>query len=379
MRRILFVDHTPFVGGAQLVIAQHVRHLDRTRFTPLMACTPTVPSLVELYRSVGAEVHFTPLPRLKVGSPAVLPRMAHAAWRLRRLVRRERIDLVVANTSRAAYVASLGLAGTGTPLVWWVRDFYFGRGLFRLLQRRAQRIVCVSRAIRDFYGGAEDARFEVVYVGNDLYRRVEEVPEARVREERARWGFGPDDVVVGFMGRLVADKGVEDVIAAAEEAHRRHPRLRLLVVGSGGAQEGDVEAKVRDEVARRGLSFVVFAGYQSDEALYYRLLDVFVLGTRNHEPYATSVVQAMMAGKPVVATATGGTPEIVEDGKTGLLVPPRAPGEMARALEMLLDDPELAARLARTGRDLALRQNREEVTTAQVERLYEEVLAAAGA
>jgi glycosyltransferase involved in cell wall biosynthesis len=149
--------------------------------------------------------------------------------------------------------------------------------------------------------------------------------------------------------------------------------VKLLVVGTGSGQQGDVEARVREAVAVKGLSYVRFAGYQADEALYYSLFDVFVLATRTGEPYATSVVQAMMAGKPVVATATGGTPELVKDRETGMLVPPSAPGEMAAALRALLEEPGLAERVAAAGRDCVMRNNREEVTTARMERLYGEL------
>jgi len=216
-------------------------------------------------------------------------------------------------------------------------------------------------------------RFEVVYVGSDLYRRAAKVDDERIRAERARWGLSPEDVVVGFMGRLVEEKGVEDVVAAVQEVHRTHPRVKLLVVGTGSHQQGDVEARVREAVAVKRLSYVRFAGYQADEALYYRLFDVFVLATRTGEPYATSVVQAMMAGKPVVGTATGGTPELVRDRETGMLVPPSEPRRMAAALRALLDEPGLAERVAAAGRDHVMANNREEVTTARVERLYDEL------
>lgn len=373
MKRILFVDHTPFVGGAQLVVADHIRHLDRSRFTPLMACTPTVPALTQRYRAAGAEVFYTPLPRLRVRSPMAVARLLRAALALRRLIKRERADIVVANTSRAAYVASLATRGTGVPLVWWVRDFLFGSTAFRLMSGAPARILCVSQALRDFYGGRDDPRFRVVYVGSDLYRRLGEVGDERVRAERERWGFAPDDVVMGFMGRLVEEKGVEDVVAAVEQVHRRHPRVRLLVVGTGSGQSGDVESRIRQAVAVRGLSFVRFAGFQSDEALYYRLFDLFVLGSRIPDALPTSVVQAMMAGKPVVATATGGTPELVRDRATGMLVPPSAPREIAAALEALLEEPGLAERVAEAGRAYVMEHNREEVTTARVERLYDEL------
>ncbi|MDQ3388056.1 MAG: glycosyltransferase family 4 protein [Gemmatimonadota bacterium] len=373
MKRILFVDHTPFVGGAELVLAEHIRHLDRSRFTPMIACTPTVPFLLELYRSVGAEVHLTPFPRLRGKSPLTLPRLMHAAWRLRALVRREGIDLVVSNTARAAYISSLALAGTRVPLIWWVRDFLYGQRWFQLLWRVPRRIVCVSHAIRDYYGGTGDGRFSVVYVGSSIYRQIGELTEVRVQAERARWGIEPDELLVGFMGRLVAEKGVEDVVEAIAEVHRRHPHVKLLVVGTGGNQEGDVEKKVRRAVDEGGMSFVTFVGYQAEEALYYSMFDIFVLATRTGEAFATSVVQAMMAGKPVVATATGGTPEIVRDHDTGLLIPPGSPREMAEALKALVEDRELASRLAQAGRDYALGNNREEQTTAQAELLYGEV------
>lgn len=379
MKRILFVDHTPFVGGAELALAEHIRHLDRRRFTPVVACTPTVPSLVERYRAAGAEVHFTPLPRLRAKTPLVLPRLAHAARALRGLVCRERIDLVVGNTSRASYIASLALAGGRVPLLWWVRDFDHGKGWFRLLGRVPRRIVCVSESIREFYGGRGE-RFPVVVVGNDLCNRLGEHPAAAVRAERARWGLEPEDTVIGFMGRLVEGKGPQDLVAAVAALAREYPRLRLLLVGTGRGQEGDVEERLRREVMERGLEPVVtFAGFQADEALYYQMFDVFAHTSRFREAMPTSAIQAMMAGKPVVATATGGTPEVVRHRQTGLLVSPGEPAALAGALRELLENPGLASTLASAGRENALARHREEVTTGQVEEIYDSVVQAGGA
>lgn len=285
------------------------------------------------------------------------------------------MDLVVANTTRAAYLASAALLGTRVPLIWWVRDFLYKRRLFSLLSRSADRIVCVSRAIRDYYGGDGDKRFEVVYVGSRLHERLEGITEKQLEEERRRWGVGPEDIVIGFMGRLVADKGPQDVVAAVEQLHQRHPNVKLLVVGTGSGQEGDVESDVRRLIRERKMgSYVVTTGYQSNEALFYSLFDIYVLSTRTDEPFATTVVQAMMAGSPVVATATGGSPEIVTPGETGLLVPSADPNALAEALCQLIENRELASRMARQAREFVLEFNREEVTTSQVEKLYEEVL-----
>jgi glycosyltransferase involved in cell wall biosynthesis len=375
VKRVLFVDHAPIVGGAQLVLATHIEQLDRKRFTPLVACTAAVPFLVERYRAAGAEVHVVPMDRLRERSPRVVGRLLRSAGHLRRLVERERVDLVVSNTSRAAYVASLALVGTGVPLVWWVRDFLFGRRIFRALRSVPRAIIGVSGAIRSYYGGDGDDHFHVVWVGSDIHRRLDSVTREAIDRERERWGIRPGEIVVGFMGRLVAEKGPEDVVAAVERLQSTFPHIRLLLVGTGHGQEGDVEDRLREEAARRGLGFVSFAGHQRDEALYYSLFDIFVLSTRSAEPYATSVVQAMMAGKPVVATATGGTPEVVRDGVTGLLVPPASPDRLADALERLVRDPALAASIAAAGRAAVMEHNREEVITAQAERIYERAVA----
>ena len=374
--RILFVDHTSIVGGAQLALAQHLRALDRTRFRPFVACTNAQPSLIALYREAGADVHIVALPRLRRFDPLVLARLGRAAWSLRALVRRLESDLVVANTSRAAYTATLALAGAQVPLVWWTRDFLFNRRLFRTFFRTAAKIFCVSDAIRRYYAGAGDPRFEVILVGSGMHAELQQLDLAAVRAERERWGYTSDDVVVGFMGRLVDEKGAEDVITAVAALQPNDARLKLLLVGTGKGQEGDVEERLRALVTERGWSFVTFAGFQTAEATYYRLFDVFVLATRTAEPYATSVVQAMMAGTPVVATSTGGTPELVRDRETGMLVPPSRPDLMAQAIARLAADPELRRHVTESARADVMHHNREAVTTGHAERCYEEILVA---
>ena len=315
--RILFLDHAPIIGGGQLSLAEHVRLLDRTRFQPLVACTAAAPALLALYRDAGAEVHVIPLPRLRRVHPLVLPQLVRSVRALRRLVRELDVDIVVASTSRAAYIATLGLTRANVPIVWWVRDFLYNRLVFRLLSPRATRIICVSEAVRAFYRGENDPRFAVIVVGSTLYRALAGLDDRDVQAERTRWGFSRDDVVVGFMGRLVEEKGPEDVIAAVADLHQRDPRVKVLIVGSGTGQLNSVEERARELVARRGWSFVTFAGFQSDEALYYRLFDVVVLASREHEGYGMSAVQAMMARTPVVPPPSAALPNWCGIGKLG--------------------------------------------------------------
>jgi glycosyltransferase involved in cell wall biosynthesis len=371
--RILFIDHGDVVGGAQLSLAEHLHALDRRRFEPIVACGAGAPATV--YRETGAEVVLFPLLRLRTLDPRLAWRLLSTVFGLRRLARRVRPDIVVASTARAAYAAKLALWGTGFPLVWWVRDFMYERRVFSVLAPGVTRIICVSEALRRFYSGAGDQRFSVIVVGSTLHRALDSVSAGAVSAERARWGFGPDDFVIGFMGRLVEEKGVEDVIEAVATLHRDDSRARLLVVGTGNGQLNTVEERARDRVAAKGWDFIRFAGFQGNEALYYRVFDAVVLASRQHEGYGMSAVQAMMAGTPVVATAVGGTPELVRDRDTGLLVPPSAPERIAGALRELLGDSALRARLVTAARREVMTNNREEVTTARAERLYHEILA----
>jgi glycosyltransferase involved in cell wall biosynthesis len=376
-RRVLFVDHAAIVGGAQLSLAEHLRTLDRDRFVPLVACTDALPALLDLYRHAGAEVHVLPLPRLRQFNPLVLLRLMMSAFALRRLARALDVDLVVAGTSRAAYIAAVGLIRARIPLVWWVRDFFFNRAVFRLLAPAVTRFFCVSEAVREFYRMRGDSRFDVVVVGSTMHQALDALDEREVEAARIRLGFGDGDAVVGYMGRLVEEKGPEDLVAAMVDLHRQSVPVKLLIVGTGRGQKNDVEARMRALVAERGWSFVTFAGFQQNEALYYRLFDMLVLPTRTTEGYPMSIVQAMMAKTPVIASAVGGTPELVADRETGLLVPPSSPRRIAGAVVELIENSALRERLVRSAYAKVMKENREDVVTRYAERLYAEILAGA--
>ncbi len=374
-KRILFLDHALIVGGAQLALWDHIRHLDRTRFEPQVMCSGAVPALIEQLRHQRVRTHLVDWPRLRRPTPTILASVVDVGRRLRDVVRDEKIDLIVANTSRTAYVAAAAMFRSPTPLIWWVRDFDFGRTLFRLFARVPRRIIYVSRALRSYYGASEDSKEAIVYVGNDLYEKLAAYSPEHVQSARARCGAKPGDIVVGFMGRLVEGKGPQDLIAAIAMLRPEFPNLRLIVVGTGKGQVGDVEERLRRQVADGGLGDVVhFAGYQAEEGLYYQMFDVFVLSSRYQEAMPTSVIQAMMARRPVIATRTGGTPEIVRDGETGLLVPPSEPRALAEALRRLLRGRETAVRLATAAYTQVMTHHRQDAVTRRLEDVYDSVL-----
>lgn len=374
MTRILFVDHTPFVGGGQLVLASHIAALNKTKFDVHVACTDDVPELPERFSHAGAVVHTLPMSRLR-GNPFMgIVKLLHSSWRLRALIKEQHIDLVVANTSRASYITSMAVIGTSVPCIWIVRDFLYNKRLFDMLYRIPKKIVGVSKAIVEWYMPIGDPKAIVLYVVSDLYKDLQLISQQDVSNERHKYGFGDDDFVVGYMGRIVEEKGAQDVALAVETLSEQYPQLKLLIVGTGNGQENNIEPQLRSVVEEKGLSSIIqFAGYQLNQALYYSMFDLFVLATRDHEAFATSVVQAMQAGVPVIGTSVGGTPEIIIDQQTGLLYTPGDTAALTAAISKVMSDKTLVKLWTDAARQKALALNEEDLARKSEEIYIESV------
>jgi glycosyltransferase involved in cell wall biosynthesis len=165
-------------------------------------------------------------------------------------------------------------------------------------------------------------------------------------EERKRWGLAPDVPVIGYVGRLEEKtKKLTHLIEAFAHLRRSKPEAVLLIVGEGP------DRKMLDTLfLRRGLSdAVLFVGAQKDVEKVYPLMDVYVQPSVS-EGFGLSLLEAMASGVPIVATLTGGIPEVVADRETGILVPPGNPLAMAKAMDDLISDANLARTMGNSGR-----------------------------
>ena len=209
-------------------------------------------------------------------------------------------------------------------------------------------------------------------------RRVHVIPNAVIpvsvdRETRARlragWGFGPADVVVGCVANYKRSKGLESVVAAAGQLRATVPELRYVLVG-----EGPLRARLEDQIESLGLgSVVVLNGRADDARLLYPAFDVAVQASET-EGLPNVVLEAASAGLPIVATAVGGTPEVLSDEESGILMPDATPERLAAALLRLARDPALRDRLgdAARARSMAFSAGRLAESTAA---LYERLIA----
>jgi glycosyltransferase involved in cell wall biosynthesis len=310
--------------------------------------------------------------------------------RLVSLIREFRPQILHTHTAKAGTVGRLAavLAGPARPPIV-VHTFhghvlrgYFNpasnavfRGLERALARATTRLVAVSPEVRDelvALGVAPTEKFSVIRLGLDLESRV------RARgddggELRSLLGIPPSAFVVGWIGRMTAIKRVPDVLAAFARLRARGIDARLCLVGDGPDREL-VERRAHELGISRETLFV---GYQREIGPYYGLFDVLLLTSANEGTPAVAI-EALAAGRPVVATDVGGVGDVVSDGVDGILIREGDVEAAASALERLARDRELARRMGATGSGLVTQRYSVARLVDDVDALYRSLLAEAG-
>jgi glycosyltransferase involved in cell wall biosynthesis len=216
----------------------------------------------------------------------------------------------------------------------------------RTLAHSTDALIACSDSVRQHIAeqvGVPVGRITVILNGVDAQRFA----RADRLAARAALDLPPDAPVIGIVGRISEQKGQEEFIRAAALVRREFPQARFLVVGS--ADDAALLHKAEALVAELGLDGVVrFTGHLGDMPTVYAALDVLAAPSR-WEGFGLMLVEAMAAGRPIVATAVGAIPEVVVDGETALLVPPRDPPALAQALLALLRDPTRASEMGRKG------------------------------
>jgi len=271
-----------------------------------------------------------------------------AAWRLSRVLKVLRPDIVHAHDPRGVAMAALALsmstrAGRARLVASRRVDFHLARNaLSRWKYRQVDRFICASEAIRQMLirDGIDKARAVTVHEGVDL-ARVAAAPPADLHQEFWLPHHAP---IVGNVAALVPHKGQRYLVEAAADVLRHEADPQFVIAGDGELREA-----LADQIRHRGLSkHVMLAGFRPDVLSLHKAFDVFVLSSVT-EGLGTSLLDAMACGKPIVATNVGGIPEVVADGETGYLVPPRDHRAMADAIVRLLRDPALRSRLGSAG------------------------------
>ena len=344
------------IGGAEVHVTALSDRLRARRHEVTVVC-PRGRPLVGVLAARGLRVKD---PRtLGKLDPAMLLRLV--AW-----LRRERVQIIHTHLSTASLLGSLAARIAGIPAVATVHGLNT-----RTCFNWAHAIIAVSNAVKQHLvaqGMAPD-RITVVHNGVDL--RVASRPDEgpSVRE---KWGLPAGARALITVGRLTPTKGHRDLLEAVSQLVRdpRWRDLRLLVVGTG-----ELLPHLKREAQRRRLAErVIFVGFQRDVLPFLQAAQVFVLPSIQ-EGLSLSALEAMALGKPVVACRVGGTPEVVVDGRTGLLVSPGRPEELAAALEALLADPDRARAMGEAGRQRVRQAFDFEQMVSKIEAVYRRLIA----
>lgn len=275
-----------------------------------------------------------------------------AAWRLSRVLKQLRPDVVHAHdphgVAMAATALSIAAPTPRPPLVASRRiEYRIAHNSFsRWKYSQVDRFIAISRAVRDrlVADGVPASRVDVVHEGVDV-ERVAALPSGNVH---AVLFLPTGSPIVGTIGALVAQKDHHTLIEAAARVVRDVPDVRFVVLG-----EGELRGALEEQIRHRHLERHVFlAGFRADVLQLMKDFDVFALSSIQ-EGLCTSLVDAMAARKAAVATAVGGVPEVVEDGVTGLLVPARDHEALAERIVRLLTDPKLRRRMGDAGLERA--------------------------
>lgn len=385
-RRVMYVCHHARLSGGEISLLNLLRRIDRTRFKPIVLSGSDGPLLDKL-SEIGVQTIVLPLAptvadtrKDSLGTSSIARfgaawQVVKYIWRLRRTIRRQDVDLVHTNTLKAAVLGGIAARFAGKTTVWHVRDRidedYLPRKavkVFRLLSRLIPSQVWTnSQATAQTIApnASANAVPRVIYEG---VPEVRDVPPPDLSRAGTK--------TIGIVGRLAPWKGQHVFIEAASKLVERTAGLRFWIIGSAMFGESDYEGRLRDQIRTSGLSDQVeLLGHRDDVPDLLTQLDVFVHASTTGEPFGKVIVEAMAAARPVVASDGGGVPEIVVDGRTGLLTPMGDADALADALETLLCDPELSRRMALTGQRRVAEQFLSEHTTRRVESLYDELLA----
>ena len=383
--RVLYVNHTSRISGGELSLLTLLEALP-AGVEPTVACPEG--GLADRLRSTDIEVY--PI-RGTDGSlrlhptqtPRALLEMGQAALQVRKAAATARADLVHANSVRAGIIATGATSASDRPAIVHVRDCLPSGAVSALTLRainRADALIANSAYTRSTLGPGRDSA-RVVHNAVDL-SRFDRVGLTSA-DARACMGLDEGGPILAVIAQITPWKGQDDAIRIAQELAQTHPALQLLLIGSpkfdSAATRYDNPAyfeSLRRQVAEQGLTDSVrFLGERDDVPEILRAVDLLLVPSWE-EPFGRTIIEAMASGVPVVATDTGGPPEILGEGadRCGLVLPPQQPGVWAGAIQELLADPTQFSGMGQRGREAAKRRFGVERHVSTIMEIYESVV-----
>lgn len=367
--KILHIQESISFGGVERRRFSMAKKLDKDRFEQKIICTTTRGELIHEIEKEGVQV----VPIGKLNSPFHWSQHQ----KVQKIIEEYQPDIIHGAVFEGVTMAAVNGWIKKVPIIIIeetsdpINRTWKGNLLMKFFSKLATKVIGVSEAVTEEYlkGKLHISEKKVQLINNGV-ALPRFVSQEELTEAKKKWGIEENDFVIGSTGRMLSDanKRYSDLIKAFAIFTKGKKNLKLLLVGDGPEREGyeklTEELKIKEKV--------IFTRYQSDVSLFYKLMDIFALVSRN-ESFGLVLAEAMFNRLPVIATKVGGMKYIVDDIETGYLVEPFHVNQVAEKMEALYNDPVLRNKMGTNGFEKAMREYTEEQYVKKVEKLYLEL------
>ncbi len=379
--RVLFVDHTSKLSGAEIALYNLIVTLDNTKYLPIVVLF-TDGDFAEKLRSAGVEVHILSVQnnivntrKEKIGLRSLtrwsdLSAFLSTTRDLSRLISKLNPDIVHTNSLKSDVIGGFASKIARKRLVWHIHDNItpeylpkFAVAAIKVLARLLPNVVIAnSHATLSTLNLPSSKASDVIYCGV----HIEPLPPERGWHSPIR---------IGIVGRIARWKGQHVFLEAASRVHARFPDTEFVIIGSSLFGEESYQEELNEIAARNGMySYLKYEGFRTDISTAISELDILVHASILPEPFGQVIVEGLAGGKPVVATAGGGVLEIITNGETGYLVPMNDIDAMVSSICDILEFPEKSKNMATRGRVMVTERFDLAVTARALETLYTQLL-----
>ncbi len=382
MKNILYISGTSEIGGADIVLLDLIKKIDKKEFAPFVILPKHGP-FVNDFIAAGAIVIFQRVSTI-FRMRRVIEFINYFTYfipniiKITNIIRKNRIKLVHSNSSvvfSGAFAARL----CRIPHLWHVREIFFKAGwiskaVLKVVSTFSDKIICISDAVKNTFPEkiSKKEYIKVIYDGVD-----ENIfsPENTKKTLRTKYKIGSNALIFGMACRMVPVKGHEMFIKAALPVVKEYPDTKFIIAGDI-VRDDFIDYKNKLLLLVKELNIednVLFLGNQKGMQHIINDFDVMVLPTISPEPSGRVILEAMSLEKPVIATNFGGPCELVVPNKTGLLFPPEYK-ELAKAMLFLIKNPELRKKMGREGRRCVIDRFSLRKHCLTVQNVYKELL-----
>lgn len=350
---VLYLIRTWILGGPHTIIRLFLKHLPQDQFNiitvPFDAPGTGNQDFIDALHAHGIEV-----------APDRIPWRTRRSWfkarnKIEELIQKYDIDLIHCHDTHSNVLVGLGrdrfnCATIASAYGWWQPKWHIPSHLYHWIEKNLalpnfDRVYTVSKDMKKkiLRGRTQEDRIRVIYTGLDL--DPFDKGNARI-VVRAKFSYSDQNIVIGTVSRLFREKGHHILLDAIKIIAEDCQKIRLLIVGTGD----QLDALEHHAMAQGIRDKVTFTGFYHDLPGVLRAMDIFAQPSILEEGFPTAVLEAQIAGLPVVASDIGGTAETIQEGKTGLLAIPDNAKDLAKTLKKLVEDSEYRKQLAQAAR-----------------------------